>query len=206
VPAKGFSQNDLFIRRIDSIVSIIARDSSHIEKFRWRSGSIEYSTKNGAFAKIIDSYKTGLRQVIVTFYILDSTLIFATKHATSFYLYGDDIVLLGKYYFEKKALKYYSLFHDEEDRDINQIQEKILAKYDRARSAILIYQKRRNGGKHTSLPHARLANKIATLVPWSSAFPASPGSSSGQALQIQAFVHKFGYVTPISFRPGLPDF
>lgn len=94
---------------------------------------------------ITDSYKAGPRLVILTYYMMDTSLIFASRHATSYYFYGDDTVLLGMYYFEKKKLKYYWLYRDEEDLGENQIQEAILASYDRVKAVILARQQDGDG-------------------------------------------------------------
>jgi predicted DNA-binding protein (MmcQ/YjbR family) len=138
-------QSNLSTTQIDSIVSTITKDSGHIDRFRWVRGYIEYSSKDNALTMITDSYKAGPRLVILTYYMMDTSLIFASRHATSYYFYGDDTVFLGMYYFEKKKLKYYWLYRDEEDLGENQIQEAILASYDRVKAVILARQQDGDG-------------------------------------------------------------
>jgi hypothetical protein len=149
----GLSQEDSFIRQTDSIVANIDIEGKSVEKFRWLLGYVDYSTANNDLAKIIYSYKAGPREIIETFYIKDSLVLFAKKQATSYYLYSDSIALLGKYYFEKGFLKYYSLYRDEEKKDLDQIQEALINEYNKTLSAIS-WRQRKKTAASTGLPTA----------------------------------------------------
>ncbi len=109
-------------------------------------GYIDYHIIDNDIVKIIYSHKAGPRQVFETFYIKDTSLFFASKHATSYYFYGDSTVLLGKYYFEKSSLKFFSLYHDEEQNGFIKTQETILSEYNKVKSITLSLQKKKTGG------------------------------------------------------------
>jgi hypothetical protein len=142
----SISQDNLFSKQVDSMVRIINTDAKQVEHFRWLLGYIEYSGVEKILTKIIYSRKAGPRQIIETFYLKDTMLVFATKQAYSYYFYGDSTVLLGKYYFNNNILKNYSLYHGEEENDKTKIPDAIFSKYNKAKSIIYQHQKKKNGG------------------------------------------------------------
>ena len=108
-------------------------------------GYIEYHTIDNDIVKIIYSRNAGPRQLIESFYIKDNSLVFASKHATSYYFYGDSIALLADYYFDNNCLKSFSLYQGEKQNGFIEIQENILNEYDKIKRIILRHQKRSGG-------------------------------------------------------------
>lgn len=136
-----FSQVNPSITQTDMLVASINRKAKTVEKFRWLLGYVSYGRANDSALKIVHFYKAGPREITETFYVHDSSLVFATKQATSYYFYGDSTVLLGKYYFENNSLKYYALYHDEDENDSTHIQEDVLNQYQHIISIIARHKK-----------------------------------------------------------------
>lgn len=142
----SIAQDNFSVQRADSAVSAIEKDIRQTQRFRWLMGFVEYAEINNRIRFIVYSYKAGPKQVIETFYVADSGLLFVTKQADAYFFYGDTLALLGKYYFDRNVLKQYDVYRDEERKDLSATQESILSEYEKVKS-VIIRRKKKSAGR-----------------------------------------------------------
>lgn len=147
LPAIVFSQESSLRSQTDSQVAHI--DSTVSMTFHFREARLDdytFGMSEGRIVKIIRRFQRGIVDLVQTFYLRDTSLIFSSETETSYYLYGDTVGWSGMYYFKDGMLKNYeTLGHGKSETEEWDPEKEVLESYRMARAAVLRYLKRRTG-------------------------------------------------------------
>lgn len=132
------SQTDSQVAHIDSTVSMAFHFNGT------RPGNYTFGMSESRAVKIVHRFQRGIVDLVQTFYLRDTSLIFSKETETSYYLHGDTVYWSGMYYFKDGRLKdYETLGHGKSETEDWDPEKEVLENYSRARNAVLGYLEKR---------------------------------------------------------------